>query len=75
MHFPLDISENLVYMIIWKKNPSKVDVHSRFTAIPFAVRDFNFHLIVFAKFKHSKHCKQRLHGNFNSSWDNLNKYC
>ena len=47
MHFPLDISENLVYMIIWEKNPWKVDVHSRFTAIPFAVRDFNFHLIVF----------------------------
>ena len=67
MHFPLDISENLVYMIIWKKNPSKVDVHSRFTAFPFAVRDFNCHLIVFAKFKHSKHCKQRLHGDFNSS--------
>ena len=59
MHFPLDISENLLYVIYGeKKNPWKVDVHSRFLAIPFAVRDFNFHLIVFAKFKHSKHfCK------------------
>ena len=57
MHFPLDISENLIY-VIYEKNPSKVDVHSRFLAIPFAVRDFNFHLIAFAKFKHSKHfCK------------------
>ena len=59
MHFPLDISENLLYVIYGKKkNPRKVDVHSRFLAVPFAVRDFNFHLIVFAKFKHSKHfCK------------------
>ena len=57
MHFPLDISENLVYLI-YKKNPLKVDVHSRFLAIPFAIRDFNFRLIVFAKFRHSKHfCK------------------
>ena len=57
MHFPLDISENLIYWI-YEKNPSKVDVHSRFLAIPFAVGDFNFHLTVFAKFKHSKHfCK------------------
>ena len=54
MHLPLDISENLIYLI-YEKNPSKVDVHSRFLAIPFAVRDFNFHLIVFAKFRHSKH--------------------
>ena len=41
-----------------KKNPSNVHVYSRFTAIPFAVGDFNFHLIIVAKLKHSKHfCK------------------
>ena len=59
MHFPLDISENLIYWIYEKKkNHSKVDVHSRFLAIPFAVGDFNFPLTVFAKFRHSKHfCK------------------
>ena len=58
MHFPLDTSENLIYLIYKKKNPSKVDVHSRFLAIPFAVRDFNFRLIVFAKLRYSKHfCK------------------
>ena len=34
MYFPLDISENLIYWI-YEKDPSKVDVHSRFLAIPF----------------------------------------
>ena len=29
-----------------KKNPSNVHVYSRFSAIPFAVRDLNFHLII-----------------------------
>ena len=24
-------------------------------AVPFAIRDFNFHVIIFAKFKHSDH--------------------
>ena len=48
MHFPLDISENLIYWI-YEENPLKVDVHSRFLEIPFAVHDFNFHLIVFCQ--------------------------
>ena len=53
-----------------KKNPSNVNVYSRFTAVPFAVGDLNFHLIIVAKLKHSKHfCKfkRRLHGNVNPS--------
>ena len=41
-----------------KKNPSHVNAYSRSITILFAVRDFNFHLIIFAKFKCSKHfCK------------------
>ena len=64
MHFPLDISENLHDKL--KKNPS----NARSVAILFSVRDLNFHLIVFAKFKCSKHfCKfeRQLHGHFNTS--------
>ena len=57
MHFPLHISENLMHMIS-KKNPSHRNAHSRSIAILFAVRDFNFHLMIFSKFKCSKHvCK------------------
>ena len=58
MHFPLHISENLMYMMSKKKTPSHVNAHSRSITILFAVRNFNFHLIIFAKFKCSKHfCK------------------
>ena len=54
VYFPLDTSENLIYMTT-KKNPSNANVRSRFMVIPFAVRDFNVYLIVFAKFMQSKH--------------------
>ena len=54
VYFPLDTSENLIYMTT-KKDPSNANVRSRFMAIPFAVRDFNVYLIVFAKFMQSKH--------------------
>ena len=47
----------LMYMIS-KKNPSHVNAWSRSITILFAVRHFNFHLIIFSKFKWSKHfCK------------------
>ena len=64
MHFPLDISENL-HDELKKKNLS----NARSVAILFAVRDLNFHLIIFAKFKCSKHfCifERQLHGHFNT---------
>ena len=45
-------------MISEKKNPSHVNAYSRSITILFAVHDFNFHLIIFAKFKYFKHfCK------------------
>ena len=46
MHFSLAISENLIYMIRKKKKPSHINLHSRSMSILFAVRDFNFHLII-----------------------------
>ena len=54
VYFPLDTSENLIYMTT-KKNPSNANVRSRLMAIPFAVRDFNVYLIVLAKFMQSKY--------------------
>ena len=38
-----------------KKNPSHENVHSRSMGILFAVHDFNFHSIIFAKLKCCKH--------------------
>lgn len=47
-------TENLIYMR--RKTTRKLNVHSGFLAIPiFVVRDFSFHLIVFAKFKRFKY--------------------
>ena len=44
--------------MISKKKPSYVNAYSRSIIILFAVRDFNFHLIIFAKFKCSKHFRK-----------------
>ena len=55
-----------IFTLSLKKNLS----NARSVAILFAVRDLNFHLIIFAKFKCSKHfCKfeRQLHGHFNTS--------
>ena len=55
-----------IFTISLKKNLS----NARSVAILFAVRDLNFNLIIFAKFKCSKHfCKfeRQLHDHFNTS--------